>query len=140
MDSLALFALSSAGYLLRIYILWTLVYSFSLLYILLASGLIYFVTKFLNLEPIWTQPLQPGNPQVLADALIKIGYKRIQLERTLPIHIINGLRWNSHLPVSFRVRRLRRLDSVNKIKHHSSYRSKTTYVNWWKACAASSDL
>ena len=80
------------------------------------------------------------NPQVLADALIKIGYKRIQLERTLPIHIINGLRWNSHLPVSFRVRRLRRLDSVNKIKHHSSYRSKTAYVNWWKACAASSDL
>jgi len=116
-DPIALFTLSSAEYLLRVYILWTLVYSFSLLYMLFALGLIYFIAKFFESRADLDSAIATRKPQTLADALMKIGYRRTRFERALPIRIINWLRWDPHPPISFRIRRLRRLRNIDEIKH-----------------------
>ena len=116
-DPIALFALSSIEYLLRVYFFWYFIYFFGLFYLFFALGLVYFIAKFFESRADLDAAIMIGTPQVLADALRKIGHRRIQLERILPTRIGSWLGWNPHPPVSFRVERLEKIRSPDEIKH-----------------------
>ncbi|HIE18892.1 TPA: heat-shock protein HtpX, partial [Candidatus Bathyarchaeota archaeon] len=116
-DPVALFALSSLEYLLRVYILWYYVYFFGLFYLFFALGIIYFIAKFFESRADLDSAIMTGRPQILADALIKIGHRRIRLERILPSRIGSWLGWNPHPPLSFRVERLEKIRNPNEIRH-----------------------
>ena len=116
-DPLALFAVVSAEYLLRVYYFWSLFYHFGLLYFFFALGVVYFIFKFFEARADLDSALTLGHPEILAGALRKIGYRRIQLERMQPNRIGSWLGWNPHPPVSFRVERLENLSEPQKIRH-----------------------
>jgi heat shock protein HtpX len=115
-DPMALFALTSAEYILRIY-LWNYIYFFGFLYLLFALGMIYFIAKFFEARADLDSAITLGQPEILAGALRKIGYRRIQLERLHSNRIESWLGWNPHPPISFRVDRLESLEEPQKIKH-----------------------
>jgi len=116
-DPIALFILSSVEYLLRVYFLWYFIYFFGFFYLFFALGLVYFIAKFFESRADLDSAIMIGTPQVLADALRKIGHRRIQFERILPTRIGSWLGWNPHPPVSFRVERLEKIGNPNEIKH-----------------------
>jgi len=116
-DPIALFILSSAEYLLRVYFLWYFIYFFGLFYLFFALGLVYFIAKFFESRADLDSAIMIGTPQILADALRKIGHRRIQLERLLPTNVGRWLGWNPHPPISFRVERLEKIRNLNEIKH-----------------------
>jgi len=117
-DPIVLFVLSSLEYLLRVYLLrYFIYYFFGLFYLFFALGAIYFIAKFFESRADLDSAIMIGTPQVLADALRKIGYRRIQLERILPNMIGSWLGWNPHPPISFRVERLEKIRNPKEIKH-----------------------
>ena len=116
-DPLALFALVSAEYLFRVYYFWPFLYYFGLVYILLALGMVYFIAKFFEARADLDSAVRLGRPEVLAGALRKIGYRRIQLERFHSNRLGSWLGWNPHPPVSFRIERLENLKEPQKIRH-----------------------
>jgi heat shock protein HtpX len=116
-DPLALFALASAEYLLRVYYLWPLFYYFGFLYLFLEMGILFFIAKFFEARADLEAAAKLGRPEVLAGALRKIGYRRIQFERMQSNRIGSWLGWNPHPPISFRVERLENLKEPEKIRH-----------------------
>jgi heat shock protein HtpX len=58
-----------------------------------------------------------GQPQVLADALEKIGFQRLLYERIPAFRIQDWIRMDPHPPIYFRIARLRKLGDVINIKH-----------------------
>jgi heat shock protein HtpX len=116
-DPLALFFVSSAEYLLRIYFFWQILYFFGLFYLFFALGLVYFIAKFFESRADLDSAIMIGSPRLLADALRKIGHRRIRLERLLPNRIGSWLGWNPHPPVSFRVERLEKIRNPEEIRH-----------------------
>jgi len=116
-DPLALFALASAEYLLRVYYFWNFLYYFGLLYFFFALGVVYFIAKFFEARADLDSAIKLGQPEVMAGALRKIGYRRIQLERMQSNRIGSWIGWNPHPPVSFRVERLENLKEPQAIRH-----------------------
>ncbi|MDH5362821.1 MAG: M48 family metalloprotease [Aigarchaeota archaeon] len=116
-DPLVLFALVSAEYLLRVYYLWHLLFYFGFLYFFLVLGAVYFVAKFFEARADLDSAIRMGRPEILAGALRKIGYRRIQLERFQSNRLGSWLGWNPHPPVSFRVERLESLTDPQNIRH-----------------------
>jgi len=116
-DPLALFALTSAEYLIRVYVLLPHIFFFSFLYFFLALSGIYFVAKFFEARSDLESAMRIGQPEVLARALRKIGFRKIQLERLRYSRIGNWLGMDPHPPVSFRVERLENLGDPSNIKH-----------------------
>jgi heat shock protein HtpX len=116
-DPLALFTLASAEYLLRVYILWSLFYYFGLIYVFLEMGILFFIAKFFEARADLDAAVKLGRPEILASALRKIGYKKIQLERIPSNRISSWIGWNPHPPLSFRVERLESLKNLNTIRH-----------------------
>jgi len=121
-DPLILFALTAAEYLFRFYVLFgffpILFYSgFSLLYLMLVMGGIYFVAKFFEARADLISAQVIGQPKVLAEALEKIGFRRLQFERSPSYRVQEWLSWDPHPPIYFRVGRLERLQSPEKARH-----------------------
>jgi len=116
-DPISLFVISSMEYLLRVYLLWYLIYFFGLFYIFFALGLVYFIAKFFESRADLDSAIMIGTPQVLADALRKIGHRRIQIERIVPNNLGRWLGWNPHPPLSFRVERLEKIRNLKEIRH-----------------------
>jgi len=116
-DPFALFALVSAEYLFRVYYLWSFIYYFGFVYFLFALGAIYFIAKFFEARADLDAAIKLGKPEILADALRKIGYRKIQFERVQSNRIGSWLGWNPHPPISFRVERLENLKEPWRIKH-----------------------
>jgi len=115
-DPMALFALTSVEYILRIYF-WSYIYFFGFFYLLFSLGIIYFIAKFFEARADLDSAIVLGQPEFLANALRKIGYKRIQLERLHSSRVDSWLGWNPHPPISFRVDRLENLEEPQNIKH-----------------------
>jgi heat shock protein HtpX len=121
-DPLILFALTAAEYLFRFYVLFSffpiLFYSvFSLLYLMLYFSGIYFVAKFFEARADLVSAQVVGQPEVLAEALEKIGFRRLQFERSPSYRIQEWLSWDPHPPIYFRVGRLEKMQSPEKTKH-----------------------
>lgn len=116
-DPLILFGIISGEFLLRFTLLYPLVLINPLLYIIIAMFLIFFVAKFFETRADLLSAMKIGQPQVLAEALRKIGYKRMQQERLAATRIPSWLSWDPHPPISFRVDRLEKMKTPVKIKN-----------------------
>ncbi len=115
-DPLALFALTSAEYLLRVYILLPFIFFFGFIYLFFALSVIYFVAKFFEARADLESSIVLGKPYALANALRKIGYRRLWIERSAN-RIGSWLGLDPHPPLSFRIDRLESMQEPWKIKH-----------------------
>jgi len=121
-DPLILFALTAAEYLFRFYVLFgffpILFYSvFGFFYLMLYFSGIYFVAKFFEARADLISAQVIGQPGVLAEALEKIGFRRLQFERSPSYRVQEWLSWDPHPPIYFRVGRLEKLQSPEKSKY-----------------------
>lgn len=122
-DPLALFGLTSLEFLLRIYVFWPFLFSdylpiyFAYIYLFIAFTVVYFIAKFFEGRADLDSAIEIGQPKVLAEALQKIGFRRLQFERIPSYRIREWVGWDPHPPIYFRVARLEKLQSPEKIKH-----------------------
>jgi len=116
-DPFVLFGLVTGEYLLRIFLLWHYIQFFGLLYLLFIMGAIYFVAKFFEARADLESAIKLGNPKVLAGALRKIGFRRLQFERNPSYRIQDWITWDPHPPIYFRVERLEKLEPTREVKH-----------------------
>jgi len=116
-DPFVLFGLGSGEYLIRIFVLWRYIQFFGLLYLILITGAIYFVAKFFEARADLESAIRIGNPKVLAGALRKIGFRRLQFERSPSYRLQDWITWDPHPPIYFRVERLEKLDPTKEVKH-----------------------
>jgi len=117
-DPLVLFGLTAAEYLLRFYVFWPVLFSFfGYVYLFSALTIVYFIAKFFEGRADLEAAVKIGQPRVMAEALRKIGFRRLQFER-LPSYKIQGwIGWDPHPPIYFRVSRLEKLQEPGKVKH-----------------------
>lgn len=116
-DPLVLFALTAAEYLLRFYVFLPYLFVFGYFYLFFALGAVYFIAKFFEARADLEAAVRIGQPKVLAEALRKIGFRKLQFER-MPSYKIQGwIGWDPHPPIYFRVARLEKLDAPEKIRH-----------------------
>jgi len=84
--------------------------SFGLFYVILILGAIYFVAKFFEARADLESAITIGNPEILAGALQKIGFRRLQMERGPASRLQAWITWDPHPPIYFRVERLKKFD------------------------------
>ncbi len=120
-DPLWLYGLSGAQYLLWFYVIFGLFPINSLIvffiYYWAITTIIYFVAKFFEARADLTSAMVIGQPQILADALEKIGYKRLLYERMPSFRFQEWISMDPHPPIYFRIARLRNLVHLDRIKH-----------------------
>jgi heat shock protein HtpX len=120
-DPLWLYGLSAVQYLFWFYVVFGLLptTSFFLLFIYLwvLLTLTYFVAKFFEARADLMSAMVIGKPQILADALEKIGFQRLLYERIPSFRFQEWLGMDPHPPIYFRIARLRNLNGQVKIKH-----------------------
>ncbi len=121
-DPLILSALTSSEYLFRVYVLlylWPALWApFFWFYFLFMMGVIYFIAKFFEARADLESAIHVGQPQVLAGALRKIGFRRLQLERMQDNKVQEWLSLGDpHPPIYFRIGRLEKLQTPVKVRH-----------------------
>jgi len=116
-DPLYLFALTGSEFLLRLYVFLPFFLLSPFLYLLIAMGVVYFIAKFFEARADLESAMVIGQPEVLADALTKIGFRRLQFERMPGFRIQDWLNWDPHPPVYFRVNRLERMKAPVEVRH-----------------------
>lgn len=116
-DPIILLSIVSGEFILRLTILLPLVLISPIIYILVAMGLIFFVAKFFEARADLLSAKVIGKPEILAEALRKIGYTRLQFERMPSYRISSWIMWDPHPPIYFRIRRLENLKNADKIKN-----------------------
>jgi heat shock protein HtpX len=121
-DPLALFGITTGTYLAWFYIIGPFLDSsglggFSFFLYLLSLSIVYFVAKFFESRADLEAAVRIGEPEVMASALRKIGFQKLQLERVRLSRVFDWLGWDTHPPIYFRVGRLERLRNPEKVKH-----------------------
>ncbi len=125
-DPLVMSSLSSMEFLLRFYVFLPYITYFGLLsfwiYFIVAIGLIYFFGKFLEGRADIDSAKVIGQPKVLAEALRKIGFKRLfPLYKREPefkgYRRSEWLRFDPHPPAYYRIAQLETIKEPEKIKH-----------------------
>lgn len=116
-DPLALFALTASEYLLRVYVFWPFLFFSPLLYLMIAMTLVYFVAKFFEARADLQSAIIIGKPRILAEALRKIGFRKLQFERVPAYRIQSWLNWDPHPPIYFRISRLQKLGDPSQVKN-----------------------
>ncbi len=125
-DPVVMSSLSSLEFLLRFYVFlpYLLIFGFLFfwVYFIVAIGLIYFFGKFLEGRADLDSAKVIGQPKVMADALRKIGFKRL-----FPLYTrepefrgyrrSEWLRFDPHPPAYHRIAQLENLKEPEKIKH-----------------------
>jgi len=121
-DPFVLSGIVSAEYLFRVFVLVNyfpvfLTY-FGLFYILFILFAIYFVAKFFEARADLESAIKIGNPKVLAEALRKIGFRRLRFERSRAYRLQEWITWNPHPPLYFRIARLEKMEKTPiEVKH-----------------------
>jgi len=116
-DPLILFGLTSAEFLLRIFVFLPLFLFSPLLYLFVAMSIIYFIAKFFEARADLQSAIKIGQPKVLAEALQKIGFRRLQFERIPNYRLQSWIRWDPHPPIYFRIDRLEKMKTPVEVKH-----------------------
>jgi heat shock protein HtpX len=119
-DPLVMLGLTSVEYLLRIYLfinLFSSFFWFGYLYLFVSITLLYFIAKFFEGRADLDTAVKIGQPKILAEALEKIGFRRLQFQGISAYKIQSWVRWDPHPPVYFRIRRLETLEKPEEIKH-----------------------
>ncbi len=79
-------------------------------------AIIFFIAKFFETRADLVSTMKIGQPKVLAESLRKIGFSKLQMERSSS----NILRWlasDPHPPLYFRIERLDKMETPVKVKH-----------------------
>jgi heat shock protein HtpX len=125
-DPLVMSSMSSLEFLLRFYVFLPYIVAFGLiffwLYFIVAIGLIYFFGKFLEGRADLDSAKVIGQPKVLAEALRKIGFRRLfPLYKREPAfkgyRRSEWLRFDPHPPAYHRIAQLENLKEPEKIEH-----------------------
>jgi heat shock protein HtpX len=121
-DPLILYGLTSAEFLFRFYVLFPIfpfIFSSFLFFIYFWAVMvvIFFIAKFFEARADLVSAIMMGQPKVLAEALEKIGFQRLLYERTPSFRVQEWLGLDPHPPIYFRVDRLEKLETPEKIKH-----------------------
>lgn len=121
-DPLLLFGLMAGEFLFRFYVLialFPLIFSSLLFFVYFwaVMTLIYFIAKFFEARADLTSAMVIGQPQILAESLEKIGFKRLLFERIPAYRIQEWISLDPHPPIYFRINRLTKLRNTDKIKH-----------------------
>jgi heat shock protein HtpX len=121
-DPLLLYGVTSAEFLLRFYVVFPLFpfifYSFSFfLYFWAIMTIIYFIAKFFEARADIVSAMVIGQPKILAEALEKIGFRRLMYERISSNRIQEWIGLEPHPPIYFRVNRLEKLEAPVKVNH-----------------------
>jgi heat shock protein HtpX len=122
-DPLALFGITAGEFAFRIYVFVTYAWLFfvfpilAYVYLLVALGVVYFIAKFFEARADLDSAIKIGKPKVLAEALRKIGFRRLQFERGVGYRVTEWTGWDPHPPIYYRVARLERLKDPTRIKH-----------------------
>jgi heat shock protein HtpX len=91
---------------------------FGLFYLLFILFAIYFVAKFFEARADLESAIKIGNPKDLAGALRKIGFRRLEVERTHAARVQEWITWNPHPPTYFRIARLENFgEKPVEVKH-----------------------
>jgi heat shock protein HtpX len=121
-DPLLLYGLTSAEFLFRFYVLFPMFpFIFGswlfFIYFWAVMVIIFFIAKFFEARADLTSAIKMGKPEVLAGALEKIGFQRLLYERTPSFRLQEWLGLDPHPPIYFRINRLEKLESPEKVKH-----------------------
>jgi heat shock protein HtpX len=119
-DPLFLYALTAVQYLFLFYVLYKFLFFSILLFFLYFWAVmtaIYFIAKFFEARADLVSAMVMGQPQVLAEALEKIGFRRLLHERMPSNRIQEWISLEPHPPIYFRVNRLEKLKVPVQIKH-----------------------
>ncbi len=116
-DPLILFGLMSVEFLLRVTILLPIFLFMPLIYLIIVFGLIFFIAKFFEARADLLSAMNIGQPKILAEALVKIGYQRLRYERARSRRLLSWLRWDPHPPIYFRIERLNEMETPVRTKH-----------------------
>jgi heat shock protein HtpX len=121
-DPLLLYGITGAEFLFRFYVLFALFpfifFSFLFFaYFWMVMVVIYFISKFFEARADLVSAVVMGQPEVLAEALEKIGFKRLLYERVPSYRFQEWISLEPHPPIYFRVNRLEKLKTPVEIKH-----------------------
>jgi heat shock protein HtpX len=121
-DPLLLYGLTSAEFLFRFYVLlnfFPFIFSPFLffIYFLVVMSVIFFIAKFFEARSDLISAIKIGQPEVLANALEKIGFQRLLYERAPSFRVQEWVGFDPHPPIYFRVNRLDRLKVPVKVKY-----------------------
>lgn len=120
-DPVVLFSLVALEYLARAYVFGAFLGAFFFVYIIFLFYGIFMVGKFLEARSDLEAGLMLGKPKVMADALKKIGFRRLIVEERYldsgATRLGEWLRFDPHPPLYFRIQRLEGLDVSNPPKH-----------------------
>jgi heat shock protein HtpX len=120
-DPFFLSGIFSAEYLFRVFVLFNYPIFFGYfgwLYLIFILGAEYFVAKFFEARADLDSAIKIGNPKVLAGALRKIGFRRLQFERSPASRLQDWITWDPHPPLYFRIARLEKMgEAPVEVKH-----------------------
>jgi heat shock protein HtpX len=121
-DPLILYALTAVQYLFQFYVLLPLFPSIFLSYLFLlyfwaVMVVLFFIAKFFEARADLVSAIVIEQPKVLAEALEKIGFKRLLYERVPSYRFQEWINLDPHPPIYFRVNRLEKLQVPVAIKH-----------------------
>ncbi|HVH16478.1 MAG TPA: M48 family metalloprotease [Candidatus Angelobacter sp.] len=119
-DPVILFATTSFEFLGRFYLWFPLLLSLGLFYFLLAFGAIYLVGKVLETRADTESAVVIGNPDTLASALTKIGFRQLYREKYNPgAKLFDWFQFDPHPPIYFRIARLSKYSGGQEPAKHT---------------------
>jgi len=119
-DPVILFATTSFEFLGRFYLWFPLLLYLGLFYFLLAFGGIYLVGKFLETRADTESAIVVGNPDALASALTKIGFRQLYSEKYNPgARLFDWFQFDPHPPIYFRIARLAKYSGRQEPVRHT---------------------
>lgn len=121
-DPLLLYGLTGAEFLFRFYVLLPLFPVIFLSYLFIpyfwaVMVVIFFIAKFFEARADLVSAIVFEQPKVLAEALEKIGFKRLLYERAPSYRFQEWINWDPHPPIYFRVNRLEKLKVPVDVRH-----------------------
>ncbi|HML04462.1 MAG TPA: M48 family metallopeptidase [Methanobacterium sp.] len=116
-DPIILFSLIMGEFLLRFTVLWPIVIINPLLYLIAVFIVIFFIAKFFETRADLLSAIKIGKPEILAESLRKIAFKKLQLERVSRSKIPGWLAFDPHPPIYFRIDRLERMETPVNVKN-----------------------
>jgi heat shock protein HtpX len=116
-DPIILLSIISAEFILRLTVLLPLVILSPIIYLIVAMSFIFFIAKFFEARADLLSARVIGKPEILAEALRKIGYHRLQFERMPSYRIYSWIFWDPHPPIYFRIKRLENMKKTDTIRN-----------------------
>jgi heat shock protein HtpX len=116
-DPIILLSIISLEFILRFTVFLPIVLLNPFLYIIVVLGIIFFIAKFFETRADLLSAIKIGTPEVLAEALRKIGYQRLHAERVSPTRFPTWINYDPHPPIYFRIDRLERMKTPVYVKN-----------------------